>query len=132
MKMPVNRVGASCAARATEPSAGHIDSSNGNATVAPTPRRNVRRGNVLLVRNLIGRSPPSLANGSRHGGRFRVAARGNGPRFAVHLERIALGDLEYERPESVVVLLGVLHDLSHDGHVVVLDAATERVRHELL
>jgi hypothetical protein len=47
--MPVNRVGDSCAARATDPIAGTIDSSSGSATLAPMPRRKVRRANVLFV-----------------------------------------------------------------------------------
>ncbi len=32
---------------------GTIASSSGKATVAPTPLRNVRRGNAVLVRNVI-------------------------------------------------------------------------------
>ena len=42
-KIPVKRVGAGAAA-CNGVAAGVIDSSSGNATVAPIPRRNVRRG----------------------------------------------------------------------------------------
>src|SRR4029453_1540249 len=40
--------------------AGTIASRNGSATVAPTPRRNVRLGNAVLVRNMCDLLPSHL------------------------------------------------------------------------
>ncbi len=67
MKIPVKRVGEGTAARSGV-AAGAIDSSSGSATVAPMPRRNVRRGRCRFAMNIpqppwscaAGASPPIL------------------------------------------------------------------------
>src|SRR5580698_11481748 len=48
---PTKRVGNTCWAYARAPIAGNIDSRNGSASVVPRPRKNIRRGNLRLVRN---------------------------------------------------------------------------------
>src|SRR5262245_31473880 len=52
-----NRVRGAAAVLTVAVIAGTIASSNGSATVAPTPRRNVRRGNDSLEMNIAGHSP---------------------------------------------------------------------------
>ena len=54
---PNRRVGLGAAAvLASAVSAGTIDSSSGSASVTPTPRRNVRLGNDILVMNMVASS----------------------------------------------------------------------------
>src|ERR1051325_8663996 len=52
---PIRRTGLA-AVLASGVAAGTMDSNNGKASVAPTPRRNVRRGMNFLVMKLIARS----------------------------------------------------------------------------
>src|SRR5436190_12952470 len=49
-----------------------------------------------------------------------------------HLKRSALDDSEQERREPVIVSLRVAHDPPHRRRVVVLDAAAERERQQVL
>ncbi len=61
---PRNRVGTICFCTASALRDGSIDSSSGTASVVPSPRRNVRRGNRRLVRkNTLGllQLPPVTA-----------------------------------------------------------------------
>ena len=57
MKIPVKRVGAAAAA-CSGVAAGTIDSSSGSATVAPIPRRNVRRGRRRFAMNILSLPQP--------------------------------------------------------------------------
>ena len=50
------------AARVMAETAGTMASSNGSATVAPTPRRNVRRGSDIFVMIMPGLSSSGTAN----------------------------------------------------------------------
>jgi hypothetical protein len=52
MKTAPKRSGGLAGILACAVSAGTIASRNGNAMAAPTPRRNVRRGNDILVMNI--------------------------------------------------------------------------------
>src|SRR5687768_9800869 len=53
--------------------AGTMASSSGNAIVAPSPRRNVRRGNELLARNIV---TALLSCDSEQGYRWRALEAG--------------------------------------------------------
>src|SRR5215468_2865740 len=71
---PTKRVGSAFAWAAVAPRAGSIDSRKGSAIVAPTPRRNVRRGIFRFVRKYIASltlpandEPPELSM------RYRIA-----------------------------------------------------------
>ena len=72
---------------------------------------------------------PSLLN-------LRTSARGlRRSFFGGHLpllEWVAVHDLHHDRREPIVVFRGLAHDGAHRRHVVVLDEAAERVRHQLL
>src|SRR2546428_3040605 len=82
--------------------AGTIASRNGSATVAPRPRRNVRRGSAIFVTIMSEVSKLSRAGG----GISRWRRRRRSP----HLERRALDDAEDQRRETVVVVLRAMQD----------------------
>src|SRR5882672_9964999 len=121
-------------------SAGTMASSSGRASVAPTPRRKVRRGRASLAMNifLLAGAPPPL--GSR---RLRgpIAPRRSARLMRLicrlhrlrppHLKRKTLANSQHDRAHLVVARRGVAHDLPHGGHVVILDAPTERVGQQL-
>src|SRR3970040_2665177 len=96
MNIPANRVGVIACACATEDSAGSIASRNGEATAAPTPRRNVLRGRYRFV--MIMTRPPPLIPGLRDHGCIVAGHR-------AHSERLALDHLQDERLEPGIVLL---------------------------
>src|SRR5712692_336240 len=85
-KIPVKRVLGLAAVWARSVRAGTIASSNGNASMVPAPRRNVRRGMCFLVMNIVDRSWQLTRSGSL------VRRR----RFHVHLERRALDDARHQ------------------------------------
>src|SRR6185295_409516 len=93
------RSGATVAARAL--SAGTIDSRNGSASVAPSPRSTVRRGSDFLVTNI--------------GSLFSVR-RGL---LRPHLKRSAHGDAEHDGIETIAVRRRVTEYPTNDRHVVV-------------
>ncbi len=85
-----------------------MPSSSGSASVAPRPRRNVRRGRCFSGDDHDSRRPP-------------------------HLERHAVDDAERAAPTSGNQRTPRLRTMLADGRrVVVLEAAAERVRQQLL
>src|SRR5215212_6308687 len=92
---------------------GTIASRNGSATVAPTPRRNVRRGNCLPVMKSTCRLLYICAIAVARGFQPRVGAFAalKGPRYRVrthwfrplHLERVALHHPKDEGRQSIFV-----------------------------
>src|SRR6188474_2455189 len=93
--------------------AGTIASSNGSATVAPSPRRNVRRPRCFWVMNIVAClreiSFASVRAFDRGSGRRR---RG-GVLCNLQAERGAVRDPEHDGREAVVVLRSVAHDRAH-------------------
>src|SRR5687767_2009791 len=108
--------------------AGTIASSSGSASVAPRPRRTVRRSRAFFVMNMF--DPQAL------GVRLWALAQSRKPKALTrrlpHPERRTLHDTDDERGEAIVVLRRIAHDCTHRGSVVVLDAASQRVRQHLL
>src|SRR5262245_2167546 len=84
--------------------AGTIASRNGNATVAPTPRKKVRLGNAVFVRNMCDLLPSRLES---------------------HLKGSTRHDPIQKRCETILLLCRVAHDLSNDRHVVRGEAAAQ-------
>src|SRR5687768_2600815 len=97
--------------------AGIMASSSGSAIVAPTPRSTVRRDRCFFVTNIVTLLLPRVIVGWRR---------------RAEPERLAQSDAGQDRRETVVLPLRVAHDAPHGRHVVVLDAAAERMNHELL
>src|SRR5262245_57284103 len=91
--------------------AGTIPSSSGSASVAPTPRRNVRRGRCLWVMII----PYSKIPNSK----FLVTCEAR--------KRRAPDDSEDERRPAIVVRRRVVHDSPDGWRIVVLQPASERV-----
>ena len=130
--MPAKRVGESCAARATEPTAGSIDSSSGSASVAPAPRRNVRRASVLFVMKPMASLPPqSRADAvvAAAGGVRRVTGW-PGLLFIWNGALLTTPTMNVSKRSPSLSASRTID--AHDRHVVVLDAAAERVRQQLL
>src|SRR5436190_23219520 len=125
-KIPTNRGfgdAASVAANATE--AGIIASSSGRANVQPALLRNVRRGTCRLVMNielLRSLAPTRVVD---------RMARHRLDHLHVHLKRLAVDDAEHERGETILIAHRVARDGPHERHVLVLDAAPERVHEQL-
>src|SRR2546427_6901775 len=90
-------------------------SRNGSATVAPSPRRTVRRGNALVVRKDI----RSL---------LRLIRSDPG---CPHLKRGTLDDAHDERRPAVVAGGRIANNLTNGGPIVVLETAAKRIRQEL-
>src|SRR6185503_13345884 len=111
---PKRRVGAA-AVRTVGVRAGTIASSSGNARVAPSPRRTVRRGSACFVMNI------RCSLSTRHPGGFFSRA------LDAHLEWYAPHDAEHNRREPVVLLLGIPGNRAHCWHVRGRQAAAERV-----
>src|SRR5690349_24521708 len=101
--MAPNRRCGFAAVLAVAVSAGTIDSSSGSARVTPMPRRNVRRGNAILVINI--EAPSICCDNVRLSG------------FDPLLKRRAVDDAENERREPVVLRGAVADDLPHFRHV---------------
>src|SRR6185436_18707865 len=108
--MQASRLRAAAAVRACAVSAGTIASRNGSASVAPTPLSTARRDKWSLWTNI--QSPLQLS--------------------APHPERRAGHDTPDERREAIAVARGVTHDGAYRRHVGGLEAAAERIRHQLL
>src|SRR5262245_25385296 len=101
---PKRRVGAA-AVRTVGVSAGTIASSNGSASVAPRPRRTVRRGSACFVMNIrcfLSTCDPS--------GFFSRA-------LDAHLEWYAPHDAEHNRRKPVLLALRVAGNRAHGWHV---------------
>src|ERR1700730_7003844 len=79
-----NRVGCPAAALAPPEKAGTIASSHGRASVKPIPRKNARRGNDILVMNMISDLQPPASS---------LHPLVN-PLCLAHLKRNALDDAE--------------------------------------
>src|SRR3954447_14946238 len=105
------RDGAAAAFDASAEAAGTMASSIGSASVAPTPRRNVRRDRCILVMNI---RPLVLSARCRR-----------------HLERYAANDTRNEGGKPVILAPGVPHDLSHGRHVLRREAAADGVDQQL-
>src|SRR5436190_20615310 len=101
--------------------AGTIESSSGNASETPAPRRKVRRGICLLVMNML----ISLTST----GCLLLSAAADLP---IQLERGALDDAQDQRRKAVVVRRRVVHDGTKQWHISVFDAATQGIRHQPL
>src|SRR5262245_24346654 len=126
--MQLNRLFAAAAVFRMGVCAATMESSSGSAIVAPTPRRNVRRGRCFFVMNAIVSSLGSTPNfqcptPNTPGpvwelgvGVWTVVLR---RQFHLHLKRIALHDPDHERREVIPVLRGIARDLAHDRHVVI-------------
>src|SRR3954470_23197182 len=122
--MKPRRFGAALVAAAD--SAGTIASSNGSASAAPTPRRNVRRGKAIFVMiiyllSLIRMLLNTLLLTRRRGSALFLEGR------PPHLERRALHDAEHERRDAIVVARRVAHDRAHGGVGVLFRAPPERI-----
>src|SRR6188768_1670767 len=98
---------------------GSIASSSGSAMVAPTPRRNVRLGNAVFVRNMSGlqfrccRLLPT---------RYFLCRR---RRLQAHLKGRAVYDPLQQRSKTILLLFRLAHDLSHGRHVLRGEASTQ-------
>src|SRR4051812_26965490 len=103
--------------------AGTIDSSSGRARVTPIPRRKVRRGNAILVINIVVSWLIRCA-GSDHRWFVRI-------RLDSFLKCRAVDYAEHERREPVVAARRVAHDLSKFRHVGSREPAAEAVDHQL-
>src|SRR5687767_9568699 len=104
--------------------AGTIASSSGSASVTPIPCRNVRRGNerlLISITTLLTSRSTSRPSGCR---------LGSGG--CSHLERHAADDAEHDGGEAIVAPAGVAHNRADGRHIVVLEAAPERIRQHLL
>ena len=101
--------------------AGTIDSRNGSASVVPMPRSIVRRGNARFVMNMETPLSRVRVAGRR---RIRVFCRiWNGALFT--MPRTSAENRSRCRA-------GVAHDAAHHRHVVILQAAAERINQQLL
>src|SRR5688572_28617721 len=121
---PTNRCFGAAAVCASAVRAGTMASRKGSASAAPAPRRTVRRGMCFFVINMMNVSPLLTS---------RPLSSGGGCGWLhVHLEHLVLDDAQHERREAVVARLGLANDGAHDGHVVVLDAAAERIGQQAL
>src|ERR1700733_14870514 len=99
-------------ARAVE--AGIIASSSGRPTVAPRPRRTVRRLRCFFVMNMSG---PLKVCGDMRGCSWHLARGFH--RDLVLAEGLTVDDREHDRREPVPVLGGIAGDGAHGGQVVV-------------
>src|SRR5688572_25815312 len=90
--------------------AGTIASSSGSAKVVPTPRRTVRLGRYFFVTNIA--ISLSLFSGGR-----------------THLERSAPHHADDERRPTIAASGCLASHASNRRHVVVLDAAPQRIGH---
>src|ERR1035438_4289803 len=100
-----------------------MESSSGSDRATPAPRRNVRRGMCFLVINLMNAISSLLFHRSEGRALFR--------RSLLHLKR---GTIDYAvnqigKPEPA--RLGVSDDLPDRRNIVVFEAPSERVRHQL-
>src|SRR6185436_6747763 len=120
--MPTNRFTGDAALSRSGVSAGTIASRKGRASATPAPRRNVRRGMCSFLINI---ERPFVASAFRRTSSVL-------DRLCAHLKLRALHYTQKYRRKAVVVFRSVAHDGAQLGHVLVLDAAAERVGHHLL
>src|SRR6186713_3179097 len=92
--------------------AGTIADKSGKPIAAEPPLSSVRRDKCFFVMN--------ISASSRFLGR------------ATHPERHTARDAEDDRLKTIALGGSIRHDAAHNGHVVILEAAAERERHELL
>src|SRR5687768_16806911 len=109
-----------------------MESSTGRAIAAPTPRRNVRRGKVLLV-IIMTRKPSSILVAGPQPPLHAARLRGPiAPRRSPHCEWCAFHNGDNQRRHPIVVECRLPRDRAHGGIVVILNAATQRIGHQLL
>src|SRR5262249_5560425 len=111
--------------------AGTIASSRGRPMATPAPRRNVRRDRCFFVMNIrqLHGSRPTPPCGISH-----ISPRRHLLYFLrhfPHLKRHALHNAHNDGREPVVVTRRVTDDASDDGHVIVFDASTQGIAHQL-
>src|SRR5262249_24599722 len=126
----MNRLFAVAAVWARTVCAGIMASSNGRASVTPAPLRNVRRGNCFLEMNMLLAPLPTLLSGQGCGLLHLAISRLLS--LQVHLKRLALHDAEHERRETIIRSCTVASDCANERHILVVDAAAERVNQESL
>src|SRR5258706_14847054 len=111
--------------------AGTIDSKNGNATVTPAPRRNVRRERCFFVINMV--TLLELSNNHRDTKALRrvrtsvpLCLCGYYPCLLhLHLKRRALHDPYYERRKTIIIARGVANYRPDHRHVVIMYCAAD-------
>src|ERR1700733_12689830 len=99
--------------------AGTMESSNGSATVAPKPRRTVRREMCFLVMNIVLTPRGTCEN-------CRLVFRPS------HLERRAFHDAQNDRGKPIIDAGRFTVDGPNRRHVVVFEAAAQRIGQQLL
>src|SRR5262245_49427495 len=121
--------------------AGIMASNNGRLTAAPAPRRNKRRDRCFLVMNMVTPSRYGMNHRDTETQRRAVWTRASVPlclcgsssvalrRNLTHLERRALHNPHHDGRKASVFSCRIAHDLADCRHVVILDAAAERVHH---
>src|SRR5690349_1239847 len=92
--------------------AGTIADRSGKPIAAEPPLSSVRRDKCFFVMNISASC--------------RLLGR------TAHPERHAARDSEDDRLKTIALGGSIRHDSAHNGHVVILKAAPERERHELL
>ena len=114
-------------ARPRRENAGSIASRNGSASVAPSPRRTVRRGNDF-VRNAISVSFSSASVRDLRGPSRKLFWSVRRRPAAARIRNAGLFDNpQNERRPAVVVRRRVADDLSHGRPIVVLEPSAERI-----
>src|SRR5262245_60807603 len=101
---------------------GTMASSSGSASVAPMPRRTVRRGIAFLVISMA-----LLLRRSRCGSRAVLR-----PVRRAHGKRCARSDANNDRRPAIAVTRSVARDAPHRGLVARVQASSERVGQQLL
>ncbi len=109
--MPQNRLLDTAAVLPSGVCAGIIESSSGNASVTPMPRKNVRRGKCLLGNECHCASQSAFRS---------VVCCCVNRFFHSHLKRRALHNSQHQLGEPVAIAGRILHNRAHHGHVVIL------------
>src|ERR1700730_3449593 len=121
---PIRGTGAA-AVLATAVNAGTIASSSGSPKVAPTPRRNVRRGSASFVITIPILSFVRILRPHSSSCHRRRSTR------SPPLERHTVDDTSHQRFERVLARGGITHDRADVRLVRWLRAAAERVADQL-
>src|SRR5436309_2870724 len=130
-------------ARRVHAPAGSIASRNGSATVTPIPLRTVRRERCFLVMCMSSLPEPGPKNPAYCPTGpgllififvfvFRRVVGGDHRLRLAHLKCRAVDDADDEGGETVISLRCFPDDRAHGRPVVVLDAAADRIRHQVL
>src|SRR5580698_9775748 len=106
--------------------AGIMASSRGRPTLTPSPRSTVRRHRCFLVMNMVCPLQPGGGVTERNGG-LAGSLQGN----LVFAKGLAVDDAQHDRGKPVVVLGGITHDGPNGRHVVIVQAATQSVGHQV-